>query len=253
MFKWQKKVLSLLIVMFIFVFGFNCSAVEDYLIYFNCKETNCSKCQKSLAKNDCISDFPAISPLVYKNNWERCCYIHFERNPNVNVEEIYKNKNHFFCRDCMLKYFVDAFDKNNDDLMSEEKKSLKDKNMSIVDSLYGCSLYEVRAQKIEKKYMNYTEKNKYEARCMPFPCEYMNIIKFNRFGFCPFCLNKNFITSLSTVTCGNGYMVCFDCAMKWKVNDELSPLYCKSKYWLYSPAISGEDILREFRNKYIHG
>ena len=251
MFKWQRRVLSLLIVMFMFSFGFNCSAVEDYSIYFNCKETNCSKCQKSLA--DCISDFPAISPFFHKNNLERCCYIHFERNPNVDIGKIYENKNHFFCKDCMLEYFVDAFDKNNDDLLSDEKKYLKDKDVFFLNNLCYRSSYEILAQKIEKKYIKrYKDEGKGEdgKRYIPFPCEYMNINKINRFDKCSMCYST-LITSLDTAACGNGHMICFDCAKEWEKKDGSSPCYCKSRYWLCSPAISGEDILRKFRNKYV--
>lgn len=218
--------------MFIFSFGFNCGAVEDYLIYFNCKETNCSKCQKSLAQNDYISDFPAISPFVHNNNWKSCCFIHFERNPNVNAEEIYKSKNHFFCKDCMLKYFVDAFDKNNDDLLSEAKKDLKDKNLFFINNFYGRSSYEVLAQKIEKKYIDkykYESENEDAKRYIPFPCEYMSINKINRFQKCSICYSS-LITSLDTAACENSHMICFNCAKKWEEKDDSSPCYCKSRY-----------------------
>ena len=242
----KKKILSLLVMMFMFSFGFNCSAIEDYLVYTGCKETNCSKCQKFLYN---------------------ICYIHFERNPNVDVEEIYKNKNHFFCRDCMLKYFVDAFDKNRDSNMDDYKTFLKCHRWPSSDSsnknsnsdiwynpnhLASCQMLFV--ERIEERYIKQCQ-NKSAGedgrRYIPFPCEYSNKKKINRFDKCPKCRSCTLITSLCTAACGkNGHMICYDCSQAWEKKDTFStcPL-CESRYWIYCPEISGEDILREFENR----
>lgn len=253
MFKWQKKVLSLLVMMFMFSFGFNCSAIEDYLIYFGCQETSCSQCGRSLARENCISDFHSMVQLIRDAKWDNCCYIHFERNADVDAEKIYKNKDHCFCKNCMMKYFVDAFDNNNDNLLSKAKQNLKDNSIFIGD-FYSRSDYEVLAQNIEKKYIEkYKDENQDEdgRKYIPLPCEYTNINKINRFDKCSMCY-QTLITSLYTAACGNEHMICFDCAEKWEKRDDSSPCYCKSRYWLYSPVISGEGILHEFRNKYVH-
>ena len=253
MFKWQKKVLSLLVMMFMFSTGVICGAIEDYLIYFGCQETNCSQCGGTLARENCISDFHSMVPLIRGAKWDNCCYIHFERNADVDAEKIYKNKDHCFCKNCMLKYFVDAFDNNNDNLLSKAKQNLKDNNILIVD-FYSRSDYEVLAQNIEKEYKDeYKDKNQDEdgGKYIPLPCEYMNINKINRFDKCSMC-HENLITSLDTAACKNNHMICFKCAKRWEKKNVSSPCFCHSRYWLYSPVISGEDILREFRNKYVH-
>lgn len=215
MFKWHKKIFSLLVVIFIFSFGFNCSAIEDYLMYFGCEEKNCSNCGKSLAYEFfCISDekngiiydsdncyrYPRV-PIDLK--CRNVCFIHFKRSENsdnveVDIDKIYNDKDHYYCRKCMLQY------------------------------LAACSYN-----------YNYNYNN--------FPCEYSNLDRLRKKNKCSQvgCESSSLVKKLLFDICNNGHSMCdkhgsdYYCYICENSNKNSNK---NSKMYLYTPSITLENI-----------
>ena len=266
MFKWQKKVLSLLVMMFMFSAGVICGAIEDYLIYFGCQETNCSKCKKSLACKDCISNFPAVLLLacdrdrerglqVGKYKWENYCFIPFERDVrrDINVEEIYQNKAVRFCGNCMLEYFADRF---------HEAHSHNFINFKKIYKQYVRHDYDCLNESKEYNYKNFLEKFSSKAEDFPFPVEFVNYRVLNSY-LCRDC-HKLFLTSIQSLISENGCRICPSCesAIDERYEELKKPELKKSEQslvflsdyhnlWLRTPCITGGSILNRYEEKYI--
>ena len=255
MFKWQKKVLSLLVAMFMFSFGFNCSAVEDYLIYIGCQETNCSKCGASL--NFHYGKFWLPLPLRSEAYNKNCCFIHFEKNPNANIEDIYKNKDHYFCKECIVDYFVDLFSKDdNNFLLQNAKKLLRENFLKVLEFRKGVDTQtnlEI-SESISNNIQNIVEEIEMKdcvVQGTPFPLQYVNIYNINPYNKCATCKN-NIAKTLKMSICPKGHVICFECSKKYLEN-KLEGCICGKGFFNYNIVVSGEDILsnyldRVFRN-----
>ncbi len=269
MFKWQKKILSLLVMAFMFSSGIICGAIEDYLIYFGCEETNCSKCKKSLACKDCISNFPAALSLVCNKDTNgnikkgeyrkgNFCFIPFERINlgDINVQEIYQNTAMRFCGNCMLGYFVDKFHETNP------------QNFINWEAIYEQYVYmdceTLEGLKVKSKYDEFVKNFGSEAKDFPFPMEFVSSREFNSYK-CRDC-NKLFFTSFQSLISRDGYRICPYCEGEIEKNYEK---YIETKKinetmnetWnlffndyrslrLRIPCISGNSILNMYKRKY---